>query len=70
MDCDASGSATEAMLSQEGKPISNFSENLNNAKKKYFVCDQEFYAIVYPLNKWRHYFFPKEFVLYTNHQEL
>ena len=53
------------VLSQEGKPIAYFSENLNDAKKKYFVYDQEFYALVQALKKWRHYLFPKEFVLYT-----
>ena len=44
VDCD--GSAIGAILSQEGKPIAYFSEKLNDAKKKYFVYDQEFYAIV------------------------
>ena len=67
VDCDASGSAIGAVLSQEGKPIAYFSEMLNDVKKKYFVYDQEFYAIVQALKKWRHYLLPKEFVLYTNH---
>ena len=67
VDCDASGSAIGAVLSQEGKPIAYFSEKLNDAKKKYFVYDQEFYAIVQALKKWRHYLLPKEFVLYTDH---
>ena len=70
MDCDASGSAIGAVLSQEGKPIAYFSENLNDTKNKYYVYDQEFYAIVQALKKWRHYLFPKEFVLYTDHQAL
>ena len=51
MDFDASSSAIGAILNQEGKPIAYFSEKLNDAKKKYFVYDQEFYAIVHALNK-------------------
>ena len=59
VDCDASGSAIRVVLSQEGKPITYFSEKLNDTKKKYFVYDQELYAIVQALKKWRHYLFPK-----------
>ena len=66
MDCDASGSTTGSMLSQEGKPIAYFSEKLNDAKK-YSIYDKEFYAIVQALKKWWHYLLPKEFVLYTDH---
>ena len=70
MDCDARSSAIGVVLSQEGKPIAYFSEKLNDAKKKYFVYEQEFYAIVQTLMKWKHYLFQKEFVLYTDHQAL
>ena len=39
VDCDASGITIREVLSQEGRPISLFNKNLNEAKKKYFVYD-------------------------------
>ena len=43
---------------------------MNDAKREYSIYDQEFYAIVQALKKWRHYLLSKEFFSYIDHQDL
>jgi hypothetical protein len=68
--CDASGVAIGAVLSQDNRPVSYFSEKLNETKRKYSTYDKEFYAIIQALKKWRHYLVPHEFFLYSDNQAL
>ena len=39
VDCDASGTAIDAILSQEARPVDYFNEKLSDAKRKYFIYD-------------------------------
>jgi hypothetical protein len=41
VDCDASGTTIGAVISQEGRPITFFNEELNEYRDKYCVYDQE-----------------------------
>ena len=44
--CDARGTAIRAVLSQEDKLVTYFSEKLNESRQKYSSYDKEFYAVV------------------------
>ena len=57
-------------MSQGGRLITLSSEKLNESKQKYSIYDQDLYVIFQALKKWIHYLFPKEFILYANHQAL
>ncbi|KAJ9682680.1 hypothetical protein PVL29_018578 [Vitis rotundifolia] len=70
IECDASGIGIGVVLMQEKRPIAYFSEKLNRATLNYPTYDKELYALVRALETWKHYLWPKEFVIHTNHESL
>jgi hypothetical protein len=70
LECDASGIGIGGVLLQEGKSIAYFSEKLSEPYLNYSIYDKELYALVCVLETWQHYFWPKEFVIHSDHESL
>ena len=68
LEYDASGIWTEAMLTQQGKPIVYFNEKLSDAARKFSTYNKEFYAIIRAWEHSRHCFIGSEFILHFNHE--
>ena len=67
---DASDYAMGAVLTQHDKPICYNSETFNPAVVNYPTYDEELYALVQSVKKWKHYLMGKETVIHTDHQPL
>ena len=53
---------------QDGKPVAYFSEKLHGPILNYSTYDKELYALIRSLETWRHYLWPKEFVIHSDHE--
>ncbi|RDX95000.1 Tf2-11, partial [Mucuna pruriens] len=54
----------------EYKPIAYFSEKLSGATLNYSTYDKELYALARTLQSWKHYLWPREFIIHSYHQSL
>ncbi|GAV73625.1 hypothetical protein CFOL_v3_17108, partial [Cephalotus follicularis] len=67
---DASGKGLGCVLMQHGRVIAYASRKLKSYKENYPVHDLELAAIVFALQKWRHYLYGAQFEIFTNHKSL
>ena len=68
---DASSVALGAVLSQKGRPITMISRTLSKAEQNYATNERELLAIVWAIQKLRHYLYGvKNIHIFTDHQPL
>lgn len=67
---NASGYGLGAVLSQKGRSIAFVSQALDQRAQARSVYERELMAIVFAMQKWRHYFLGQKFTVLTDQQAL
>lgn len=70
IETDASDLGMEAVLMQDGHPISYLSKPLCDRKKALSTYEKECMALLLAVKKWRAYLLGQEFIIKTDHQSL
>jgi len=68
VEVDASGLGLGVVLMQNHHPIAFISRSLNTQQQSLSTYEKELLAIVFAVQKWRHYLPPKKFIIRNDHR--
>lgn len=70
VETDACGSGIGAVLMQKGHPIAYISRHLKGKQVHLSIYEKELLAVVFAVQKWRHYFLHGHFIIRTDQRSL
>ena len=70
MYCDASRVGLGCVLMQSGRVVAYGFRQLKNHEQNYPTHDMELVTVVFALKIWRHYFYGREFEVYSDNKSL
>uniref|UniRef100_A0A8R7RBD8 Reverse transcriptase domain-containing protein n=1 Tax=Triticum urartu TaxID=4572 RepID=A0A8R7RBD8_TRIUA len=70
LETDACDTSVDAVLAQEGHPVTFFSKALSMRKQKLSTYEKEFIAVMMVIDKWRAYLQQGPFTIVTDHKSL